>query len=491
MSAILFGFGVSGEAQGSNPTQPSPQKARAGSTPDKLTVGPLDISVTWRARIEMWDFFDGASGDGEYAYPHSLLRVGVGRSTPRVTWLVEVAQPTLLGLPDSAVGPSPLGQLGLGGTYYAANGAKTNTAGLFLKQGFVQFNRLGSSSLKLGRFEFFDGTEAAVPDPVVARLVQARIAHRLISNFGFTVAQRSYDGALWRWTAGPNTVTGFFGRPTAGVFQVGGMKELDIEVYYGSYNRAVKAARGAGSLRMFAVGYADHRTSVLKTDNRPAWARAADHDPIAFTTTGADYVHVFDTTAGSVDVLGWAVGQFGSWGRLSQRASAFVGEAGWQPHAPLKPWIRGGFSYGSGDNDPQDDRNGTFFQLVTTPRQYARFPFYNMMNNRDLYALVTVRPDPKLTVATELHRLSLASGSDLWYGGGGPFQPGTFGYSGRPSYGKTSLASVWDVSADTPLTSHLALGLYFGHAFGSDVIKGTFPNGPGGNLTYVETVVRF
>jgi hypothetical protein len=90
-----------------------------------------------------------------------------------------------------------------------------------------------------------------------------------------------------------------------------------------------------------------------------------------------------------------------------------------------------------------------------------------------------------------VHRLSLASGSDLWYSGGGPFQPATFGYSGRPSYGKTSLASVWDVSADRPLTPHLALGLYYAHAFGSDVIKGTFPNGPGANLTYVETVVRF
>lgn len=70
----------------------------------------------------------------------------------------------------------------------------------------------------------------------MAALVNGRIAHRLISNFGFTVAQRSFDGALWRWSAGPNTVSGFVARPTAGVFQVGGMKELDIEVYYGSYN---------------------------------------------------------------------------------------------------------------------------------------------------------------------------------------------------------------------------------------------------------------
>ena len=128
---------------------------------------------------------------------------------------------------------------------------------------------------------------------------------------------------------------------------------------------------------------------------------------------------------------------------------------------------------------------------MTTPRQYARFPFYNMMNNRDLYGLVTLRPGPKVTLGSEVHRLWLASGSDLWYGGGGPFQESTFGFAGRPGYGKSPLASVWDLSADTALTRHLALNLYFGHAWGSDVIEGSFPNSANGSLGYVETVVRF
>ena len=490
--AMLFGAGARSEAQEAKPGAPSsPAPAPAAPGPKKLKVGSLDVSVIWRSRLEMWDWFEGARGNNNYAFGHSLLRLGVGQTRPGVTWFAEFSQPTLLGLPDDAVAPAPLGQLGLGGTYYVANDQKTNTAGFFLKQGFVQFNRLGRSTLKVGRFEFFDGTEAAQADPVVTALVNGRIAHRLISNFGFTVAQRSFDGGLWRMTQGPNTVAGFYGRPTTGVFQVGGWKDLDIDVFYGSYNRGVKSARGAGSLRVFGVGYADHRTSVLKTDNRPLAVRQADHEAITFATLGADYVYVFDTGAGKVDVLGWVVGQFGSWGTLSQRASAFVGEAGWQPHARLKPWIRGGYSYGSGDDNPNDGTNGTFFQLVTTPRQYARFPFYNMMNNRDLYGLVTLRPGPKVTLGSEVHRLWLASGSDLWYGGGGPFQESTFGFAGRPGYGKSPLASVWDLSADTALTRHLALNLYFGHAWGSDVIEGSFPNSANGSLGYVETVVRF
>jgi hypothetical protein len=462
----------------------------AGAAPT-LKLGSLDVSIAWRSRLELWDWFEGPVGNDDYGFYHSLLRVGVGRSRPTFAWLVEVSQPTLLALPDDAVGPPPLGQLGLGGTYYVANDNATNAAGFFLKQGFVHWKSLGRSSIKLGRFEFFDGTEAKLPDPVVGSLVQGRIAHRLISNFGFTVAQRSFDGAQYSWSAGPHTVTAFAARPTAGVFQVGGMKELDIEIYYGSYNRTVSGRHGAGSFRAFGVGYVDHRTSVLKTDNRPAAVRAADHDVIALTTFGADYVHVFDTGHGRIDVLGWAVGQVGSWGTLSQRAGAFVGEAGWQPRVALAPWIRAGYSYGSGDANPQDGRNGTFFQLLTTPRQYARFPFYNMMNNTDAYALLALRPSPRFTVRSELHGLRLASGSDLWYSGGGPFQSNTFGYAARPSYGRTSLASVWDVSADITATSHLGLTLYYGHASGDDVIDGTFANDPSGNFAYVESVVRF
>jgi hypothetical protein len=80
----------------------------------------------------------------------------------------------------------------------------------------------------------------------------------------------------------------------------------------------------------------------------------------------------------------WGVVQTGSWGDLAQRAGAFVGEAGWQPPVKvLKPWLSAGYSYGSGDGNPNDSHHGTFFQVLTTPRQYARFPFYNMMNNED------------------------------------------------------------------------------------------------------------
>ncbi len=173
----------------------------------------------------------------------------------------------------------------------------------------------------------------------------------------------------------------------------------------------MKTSNGAGSFRAFTVGYVDHRDDVVKPDNRPTAIRAADRETISLATFGADYVHVLDGgKSGKFDMLGWVATQTGSWGKLSQRASAAFGEFGWQPPEPtLKPWLRAGYRYSSGDDNPQDGRNGTFYQALGATRQYARFPFYNMMNLKDAYGLFAIRPSPKATIRSEVHSLRLAN----------------------------------------------------------------------------------
>jgi hypothetical protein len=471
----------------------APQPETEPAPPPALKLGPLDVSVNWRARAEHWDWFQGASGNSHYAFGDSMLRVALGRKTDRLDWQVEAAQVAILGLPSDAVVPAPQGQLGLAGNYFAANGNNANNADAFLKQAFVQFKQLGPTNLKLGRFEFFDGAEAKPADPTVATLVQTRIASRLISNFAFSAVQRTYDGAQFSWNAGPNSVTAFAARPTEGVFQVDGMGELNVEVYYGAFNKSIKTEGGGGSLRVFGVGYVDGRSTVLKTDNRPTAVRAADHGEIKIGTYGADYVQVFRTPrSGIFDALGWGAIQTGAWGSLTQRAGAFVGEFGWQPPADtLKPWLSAGYSYGSGDGNPSDSIHGTFFQVLTTPRQYARFPFYNMMNNEDVYATLDLHPAPKLSLRSEVHGLRLASASDLWYSGGGAFQSTTFGYTGRPGNLSQSFATVWDISADYPLTGILSATLYYAHASGQGTIATIYPDDHNGQLAYVETNIHF
>jgi hypothetical protein len=456
-------------------------------------LGPLNIVINWRTRAEGWDWFQGPTGGSNYPLWDSLLQVTIGQETERFEWKVDVAQAMILGLPGDAVAAAPQGQLGLGATYYAANGNHINNASAFPKQAFVRFKDLGPGSLKVGRFEFFDGLEVTPKDPTLAALVQTRASQRLIANFGFSAVQRAFDGAQLSWSLGRNNLTFFAARPTEGVFQVDGWGELDVDVYYGAFTVPVKMEHSAGELRFFGLGYIDHRTLVLKIDNRPQAARAADHARIEIATYGADYLHVFNTrAAGKFDFLAWGALQGGSWGTLAQRAGAFVGEAGWQPPVkPLKPWLSAGYSYGSGDGNPNDTTHGTFFQVLTTPRLFSRFPFYNMMNDEDFYGALNVRPASKIALRSEVHALRLASAADLWYLGGGAFQPQTFGYTGRPSNGSRALANVWDLSADYQVTRSFSATLYYGHAWGKSVIASIYPNDHNGALAFLETNFHF
>lgn len=478
--------------------EPQPQSGSQPAKPDptqttKHKLGPLEISGNWRVRVEGWDWFEGNSGNNSYAFPHSLLRVAIGQESEDLYWRVEAAQDAILMLPRDAVVAAPQGQLGPGGTYHAANGNGRNNANAFVKQAYFQLNRLGQGKLKLGRFEYFDGSEVKPKDATLASLVQTRIAQRLIGNFSFSAVQRSYDGAQFNYNLGKGDVTLFGARTTRGVYQIDGMGELDVDVYYGALTLPTGTERRAGELRLFGLGYIDHRTSVLKTDNRSQTIRAADHEDIQIGTYGGDYLHVFNTDAsGKFDFLVWGAVQTGAWGKLTQRAGAFVGEFGWQPPVKtLKPWLSAGYSYGSGDGNSNDSIHGTFFQVLPTPRLYARMPFYNMENNEDYYGSLNVRPHAKLAVRSELHALRLTNQNDLWYLGGGAFQPHTFGYTGRPSGGNRSLANVWDLSADYQVTRDFALGVYYAHAWGKAVIASIYPKDPNGQFAYIETNFRF
>ena len=475
-----------------NAPSPAP-KPKLAPAPVQHKLGPLNISANWRLRTEAWDWFQPASGGNTYGFGHSLLRVGIGQKSENFDWFLEGAQDAIFGLPTTAIFPGRSGQLGLGGTYFAANGNGENNANGFVKQAYVGFKLPGNGKLRLGRFGFLDGAEVAPKDKSLATLVNTRITQRLIGDFGFSAVGRSFDGALLAFNAGSSNFTLLGARPTRGVYQIDGMGELNVDLFYGAYTLPIASKKSAGELRIFALGYVDERGSVLKTDNRSAPVRTADKDHIRIGTYGADYLHVFHTDKrGQFDFLLWGALQNGSWGVQNHHAEAFVGEFGWQPPVrALNPWFRAGYSYGSGDSNPTDGRHSTFFQVLPTPRPYARFPFYNMMNNEDFFGTSMFRLPHSLVVRSELHALRLTNAQDLWYGGGGAFQPRTFGYSGRTSGGNRSLANVWDVSLDVPLRYGFSVTTYYAHAWGKSVISSIYPAGTKAQFGYVETNFHF
>jgi hypothetical protein len=150
-----------------------------------------------------------------------------------------------------------------------------------------------------------------------------------------------------------------------------------------------------------------------------------------------------------------------------------------------------GYDYGSGDVNPADDKHGTFFQVLPTARIYARMPFFNLMNSVDAFGELILRPSNRVTLRTDVHALRLADEDDLWYSGGGAFQPGTFGYNSRPSNGHLGLATLSDVSGDVSLNAHVALGLYYAYARGQAVAQTIFRGNRSARFGFVEWQVRF
>jgi len=468
---------------------------QSASPAETIKIGDVTVSGSLRTRVESWDWFTG-NASSDYTFPGSIARISLSESTQNLDWQLELAAPFLLGLPDNAIAAGAQGQLGLGASYFAANHRDTNAGMVFAKQGFLRFKNLGGAegqSLKLGRMEFIDGSEVAPKNSTLAVLKRERIAHRLIGNFGFSDVGRSFDGAHYSRNFSKVTLTLFGGRPTRGVFQVDGWGEIRINLYYGALTGQVSGKKSAGEWRVFGLGYQDLRDGVLKTDSRPAAARTADTGHIQIGTFGGHYIQTVETGAGQFDLLGWLAVQTGSWGNLNHRAQAFAAEAGWQPRIlpKLKPWLRGGCDYGSGDKNPSDSTHGTFFQVLPTPRVYARFPFFNMMNTRDLFGELVLRPAKRVSVRSDIHSLSLANRNDLWYSGGGAYQPWSFGYTGRTSSGQSSLATFYDTSVDYNVSNHLSIGTYYGRAAGRSVVAAIYPQGKNANLGFLELLFKF
>jgi hypothetical protein len=450
---------------------------------------PVNFNLSYRARMEAWQWFAAPPASNAYAYGNSLLRLSVSQTLPRWDWRLELSQPAVIAAPDDAVAPnSAQGQLGLGATYYASSDNNSYPVAAFFKQGYLRYHFGGEHSgktFRIGRFEFFEGLETHPKNPAMLWLQVNRVSQRLISNFGFTNAQRSFDGIDAHYGERSWDITAFAARADQGVFNMNGNPELNVDAQYLAFTK--RALDEHVLWRAFAIGYHDGRTGITKTDNRPAVVRATDHKNIRLGTYGGDIIAVAPAGPGQFDFVAWGAYQNGNWGSQSDSAGAAAIEGGYQlTHTGGAPWLRAGWFRGSGDNNPGDNRHTTFFQLLPTPRSYARLPFFNLMNNTDEFVSLMDKPVKRLALRSDLHGLQLTSGNDLWYAGGGAYDNKSFGFSGHPSNGHTSLASLADISADWSASDSLAVSFYYGYAWGKTVVASIYPTGPDTQFGFVE-----
>jgi hypothetical protein len=466
------------------------QSATPGQTTATSSSG-VAVSIYERSRVENWQWFAAPPQSETYSYGESTLRIGVSQSTRKFDWQLELSQPSVLWAPNDGVSPvTAQGQMGLGATYYASNGNNQNAAAAFFKQGYLRYHPGTGKNLRIGRFEFFDGQETKPGNPNLAWLQTNRISQRLVGNFGFSTAQRSFDGVDGHYGNGSWDLTAMAARADQGVFNMNGNPELNVDLQYLALTHS--QFKQHVLWRAFALGYHDGRTGVTKTDNRPLGIRKADHNNIRVGTYGGDIIATIPTRGGQFDLLAWGVLQNGQWGPLDQHSKAGAIEGGYQ-YKTLKtsPWIRGGYFYGSGDANASDNQHGTFFQVLPTPWIYAHFPFYNLMNNKDGFVQLVDRPAKRLDFRADIHWLQLASRQDLWYLSGGAFDNKVFGYVGRPSNGHRSLATVVDFTSSWQATKSITANFYYGHAAGGGVPASIYPADHNAQFGYAEMVYRW
>ena len=467
--------------------------AATGARAQLETEGPLDshirLEVSDRARYERIDWFRTAPTSAirnyDYGFFANRLQVGLRVTRDPIELFVQYQNSLLTSLPKNAPGP--------GGSYFA-NTPEVNQEKGILRNAWLRWKQpFGADgvSVQAGRQIFREGLEAPpVADATLAWLQKNRIAERLIGPFDYTHVGRSFDGAQLGYDNAAVNVTGFYFVPTQGGFEINANRELEIGVAGVSANvKALEALPGTNA-RLFGYWHRDRR-GLVPVDNRPLSVRQADSGDIEIYTLGANVTHVLELGPGKVDLLAWGVTQFGDWQSQSQDSWAYALEAGYQlTDAWSAPWLRVGLDQSSGDSDPTDGDHDTFFQMLPTARLYAFFPFYNLMNNRDLFAQLILKPHPIVTALASLHWLRVSQRDDFLYSGGGATSNSVFGFSGTGTGNRNGIGTMVDLTVTVQAMEHLTLSGYYAHVFGCGMIDQAFA-GNDASYAFAEATLSF
>ncbi len=464
-------------------------RAQSPDPPPKVTGTLSNIT-----RVESWSYFQPAPdplaltqaplADPTYTFIGDRSELGVRVEGARFDLSGAFNYVRLENLPTNAIGP---GGLGAGAFYFAAAGVRYSYQ-LYLSELVLRAKtRDNRVSAAIGRMHYASGGEHVSTFPSLETLKRERLHSRLIGDFEWSLYQRRFDGVridldrpAWRLTS-----SAFL--PTQGGYEESANLSMPkVQVASVAFTKKSSSPR---EWQAFGHAYRDRRASAAVVDNTRSNDRPVD---VTIAAVGGSHARVASTRAGELDIVVWAAGEVGDWYGQSHLAASVAGEIGhrWTT-VPMRPWIRAGYLYASGDADPDDDRHGTFFQMLPSSRKYALSSVYAQMNLSDVFVQALAEPG-RLKTRLDLHRVSLASGADLWYhGSGATASTGRFfGFSGRAADGARSLGTVLEGTIDVPIKKYWSLHGYVGTMWGGDVVKSIFADT---RLTvwHVENVVRF
>jgi hypothetical protein len=448
--------------------------AQASGSSDALPK--VSATLTNVTRVESWSFFEPLPGfqstdelvNPRYTFAGDRALLGVRVQGQRFDIAAAFNYVRIENLPANAIGP---GALGSGAFYFAASGVPYSYQIYLSELNLLAKSRERGFSARLGRMRFASGAEFTSPNVSLEILKRERLHSRMVGEFEASLYQRRFDGIRADWDRPDWHTSASVLLPTQGGYEESA--NLSMPKLQLAGTSVTKKARSAES-QIFADFYRDRRGVSARPDNTGLAATAVDVTIAAF---GGSHAAVIETRAGELDVVGWFAAESGDWYGQQHRAVSAVAEVGhlWT-RKRMRPWVRGGYLYASGDGDPTDARHTTFFQMLPSSRKYALSSVYTQMNLRDAFVQSFFEPGRGVKARIEAHRLDLASADDRWYYGSGATESAGrfFGFSGRPSSGETSLGTVVEGTVDVPIRRYWSVNAYVGSMWGGGVVHGLF-----------------
>jgi hypothetical protein len=437
-------------------------------------------------RNELWSTFEkeGVSTDRTYDFFFARARGFIDLTWENFVIHVMGQGVKAFNLPRSAA-------FGLGPLYFSASDNETGPGNFQIVEAYFHIKDIDGFYLKGGRIGFNDGAQVLYKDaPKLNWIIQSRLSERLIGNWDWPIVGRRYDGGTLGYANDVFDLNLFGANVTFGGFDVddGLWKDLDkVVVTGGAFTLKKDVLIPDTQFQVFNYFYFD--------DRRPAKDLAGGN--LEINTTGLSVAGAYDAGPGQLDLMLWFAFQFGNFGDFDQGAFAFIAELGYQfLELPWKPWIRAGIAYASGDGDPDDSDNGTFFNMVPTNHKWYgytdSFAFMNLINPT-FQLLLT--PHDKVKLLIEWNQFFLASDDEEWVTGSGPFNNEAFGYVFRaPVPGRDierNMGAEVGFTLNIRPVDFLSFDIGYYHFFGGKGVDVVFDKEDQLDWFYVQTTVQF
>lgn len=178
--------------------------------------------------------------------------------------------------------------------------------------------------------------------------------------------------------------------------------------------------------------------------------------------------------------------QTGTAGGRDLSAFASYVEAGYTFQAPWKPRLGLEYSYGSGDGNAADNKQGAFQNLFPTNHlHYGYMDVFSWSNLHNVALHLSAKPTAKITTSLDYHLLWLATTSDALRRANAttavrPISPNAGSFVG----------SELDLLMSYAHNTHLSFTLGYSHLFAGDYLANTGA-GSDANFLYVMTNLKF